>query len=54
VVLNTFIAGAIIGGWRWHMFGHEGVNGFNTHSLLVVTAGTIVFLIAYRAVRGTV
>ena len=53
-MLDTFIAGAIIGGWLWHMFGHEGVNGFNSHSFLAVTAGAIVFLIAYRAVRGTV
>src|SRR5690242_8272896 len=31
------IVGAIVGGWLWHYFGREGVNGLNVHSLFVAT-----------------
>ncbi len=45
------IVGALIGGWLFHMFGREGVNGLNLHSVFVATAGAIVFLILYHAFR---
>ena len=45
------IVGAVVGGWIFRMFGHEGVNGFNLHSLFVATVGAIVFLLVYHAIR---
>jgi uncharacterized membrane protein YeaQ/YmgE (transglycosylase-associated protein family) len=45
------IVGAVSGGWMFHLFGHEGVNGLNLHSILVATAGAIVFLFLYHAIR---
>ena len=43
------IVGAILGGWLFHYFGHEGVNGLNIHSFFVATVGAVVFLVAYHA-----
>ena len=56
IVLDTLlgIVGAIVGGWLFHMFGRAGVTGLNLHSILVATAGAVVFLIAYHAIRRTV
>jgi uncharacterized membrane protein YeaQ/YmgE (transglycosylase-associated protein family) len=56
VVLDTLlgIVGAIVGGWLFRMFGHAGVSGLNLHSLLVATAGAIVFLFVYHAIRRAV
>ena len=48
------IAGAIVGGWMFHMFGHSGVSGLNLHSLFVAVAGAIAVLLIYHAIRGTV
>ena len=45
------IVGALIGGWLFHLFGHEGVNGLNLHSMFVATLGAVVFLMLYHAVR---
>ena len=45
------IVGAVVGGWIFHMLGHEGVNGLNLHSLIVATVGAIVFLLLYHAIR---
>jgi uncharacterized membrane protein YeaQ/YmgE (transglycosylase-associated protein family) len=45
------IVGALIGGWMFHLFGHEGVNGLNIHSMLVATLGAVVFLFLYHAMR---
>jgi uncharacterized membrane protein YeaQ/YmgE (transglycosylase-associated protein family) len=56
VVLDVLlgVVGAMIGGWLFQRFGHAGVTGMNLHSILVATAGAIVFLIAYHAIRRTV
>ena len=53
IVLDVLlgVVGAIIGGWLFHFFGHIGVTGLNLHSILVATAGAIVFLIVYHAIR---
>jgi uncharacterized membrane protein YeaQ/YmgE (transglycosylase-associated protein family) len=53
VVLDILlgIVGALIGGWMFQKFGHEGVNGLNLHSILVATVGAIVFLILYHVLR---
>ena len=48
------IAGAIVGGWMFHMFGHGGVSGLNLNSLFVAVAGAIAVLLIYHAIRGTV
>ena len=45
------IVGAVIGGWLFHLFGHEGVNGLNVHSMFVATLGAVVFLFLYHAMR---
>lgn len=45
------IAGALVGGWLFRMFGHTGVNGLNVYSLFVATLGAIVFLFLYHAIR---
>jgi uncharacterized membrane protein YeaQ/YmgE (transglycosylase-associated protein family) len=45
------VVGAVSGGWMFHMFGHEGVNGLNLHSLLVATIGAVVLLFLYHAIR---
>ena len=45
------IVGAVIGGWLFHWFGHAGVNGLNLYSLFVATAGAVVFLFLYHAIR---
>jgi len=45
------IVGAVVGGWIFHMLGHEGVNGLNLHSLFVATVGAIVFLLLYHAIH---
>ena len=45
------IVGAVIGGWLWHYFGHEGVNGLNMHSIAVATIGAVAFLFIYHALR---
>lgn len=42
------IVGALVGGWLFHLFGHEGVTGFNIHSMFVATLGAIVFLLLYH------
>jgi uncharacterized membrane protein YeaQ/YmgE (transglycosylase-associated protein family) len=48
------IVGAIIGGWLFHMFGHEGVNGLNIHSFFVATVGAVLFLVVFHAFRRVV
>ena len=45
------IVGAVIGGWLFHYFGHEGVNGVNMHSIVVATIGAVAFLFLYHALR---
>lgn len=55
VVLDVLLGamGAIVGGWLFNAFGHTGVTGLNLHSILVATAGAIVFLVVYHAIRRT-
>ena len=45
------IVGAVIGGWLFHYFGHEGVNGMNVHSIVVATVGAVAVLFIYHALR---
>jgi len=48
------IVGAILGGWLFHWFGHEGVNGLNVHSFFVAIVGAIVFLVVVHMFRRAV
>jgi uncharacterized membrane protein YeaQ/YmgE (transglycosylase-associated protein family) len=45
------IVGAITGGWLFRIFGARGVSGLNLYSLMVAVIGSVVFLVAYHAVR---
>jgi uncharacterized membrane protein YeaQ/YmgE (transglycosylase-associated protein family) len=45
------VAGAIVGGWLFGVFGMSGVTGLNIYSLIVAVVGAVVFLLAYHAIR---
>lgn len=45
------IAGAIVGGWLFNMFGAPGVSALNFYSLAVAVVGSIVVLVVYHAIR---
>jgi uncharacterized membrane protein YeaQ/YmgE (transglycosylase-associated protein family) len=45
------VVGALIGGWLFHLFGAAGVNGLNLYSMFVAITGSVVFLVAYHAIR---
>jgi len=45
------IAGAIVGGFLFHLFGARGVEGFNIWSLLVAVVGSCVVLGAKRLIQ---
>lgn len=46
------IAGGLIGGFVFQMFGGAGVTGFNIWSLLVAVIGSVILLVIVKAVRG--
>ena len=46
------VVGAIVGGWLFAAFGHQGVNGLNIYSMLVAVIGAVVVLFLYHAVVG--
>jgi uncharacterized membrane protein YeaQ/YmgE (transglycosylase-associated protein family) len=48
------IIGAFVGGYLFTFFGARGVTGLNLYSLLVAVVGSVVFLIAYHALRRAV
>jgi uncharacterized membrane protein YeaQ/YmgE (transglycosylase-associated protein family) len=45
------VAGGIVGGWLFGVFGMSGVTGLNIYSLIVAVVGAVVFLLAYHAIR---
>jgi uncharacterized membrane protein YeaQ/YmgE (transglycosylase-associated protein family) len=45
------VVGAIVGGWLAHVFGLAGIARLNLYSLLVATAGAVVFLLLYHTIR---
>jgi uncharacterized membrane protein YeaQ/YmgE (transglycosylase-associated protein family) len=47
------IVGAIVGGYVFRLFGASGVSGLNIYSRIVAVIGSIVFLVIYHAIRGT-
>jgi uncharacterized membrane protein YeaQ/YmgE (transglycosylase-associated protein family) len=46
------IVGAVVGGWVATLLGWGRVNGFNLYSLLIATAGAIIFLAIWAAITG--
>ena len=48
------IAGAIVGGFLFGIFGGSGVSGVNVHSLIVAVVGAVAVLLVYHAFRRTV
>jgi uncharacterized membrane protein YeaQ/YmgE (transglycosylase-associated protein family) len=46
------IAGALVGGFLFALFGAEGVTGFDLYSMFVAVIGAIVVLLLYHAVAG--
>ena len=48
------IVGAIVGWWVFHLLGLAGVTHLNLYSLLVAVLGSVVFLVAYHAIRRNV
>jgi uncharacterized membrane protein YeaQ/YmgE (transglycosylase-associated protein family) len=48
------IAGAVVGGYLFQLFGQSGVTGFNLWSILVATVGAMLLIVAYHSVRGLV
>jgi uncharacterized membrane protein YeaQ/YmgE (transglycosylase-associated protein family) len=43
------IVGAFVGGFLAHLFGFEGITGFNLYSTLISVVGAIVVLVIYHA-----
>ena len=56
ILLDTLlgIAGAVVGGWIFSIFGATGVSGLNVYSLLVAVIGAVLFLFAYHGIRRMV
>ena len=52
VTTLTGIVGAVVGGFVATWLGFGGFRGFDIYSLLVATAGAILFLIVLRILRG--
>ena len=50
VTMLIGIAGALLGGWIFSLFGGGGVNGLNIGSIIVAVVGAIVLLAIYRMV----
>jgi uncharacterized membrane protein YeaQ/YmgE (transglycosylase-associated protein family) len=48
------IAGAVVGGWVFSIFGASGVSGLNLYSLFVAVIGAVLFLFAYHGIRRVV
>jgi uncharacterized membrane protein YeaQ/YmgE (transglycosylase-associated protein family) len=45
------IVGAFLGGYLFSLFGAHGVTGLNVYSLVVAVIGSVIFLVAYHAIR---
>jgi uncharacterized membrane protein YeaQ/YmgE (transglycosylase-associated protein family) len=50
VTMLIGIAGALLGGWIFSLFGGGGVNGLNIGSIIVAVVGAIILLAIYRMV----
>ena len=45
------VVGAIVGGWVFNMLGMVGITHLNLYSIGVATAGSVLFLVVYHAIR---
>ena len=52
VTILIGIAGALIGGFVFSLFGGGGVNGLNLGSIIVAVVGSLILLALYRMVSG--
>ena len=48
------VVGAVIGGWIAHLVGLAGITRLNVESIVIATAGSILFLFVYHAIRRNV
>jgi uncharacterized membrane protein YeaQ/YmgE (transglycosylase-associated protein family) len=48
------IVGAVLGGYLFNTFGAHGVTGLNLYSLFVAVVGSVIFLVAYHAIRRAI
>jgi uncharacterized membrane protein YeaQ/YmgE (transglycosylase-associated protein family) len=46
------IAGALIGGFVFSLFGGDGVTGLNLGSIIVAVVGALILLALYRMIAG--
>jgi uncharacterized membrane protein YeaQ/YmgE (transglycosylase-associated protein family) len=46
------IAGALVGGYLFNVFGAVGVTGFNIWSMFVAVIGAMLILVVYHAIAG--
>ena len=45
------VVGAVVGGWVFHLLGLTGVTTLSLYSIAVATAGAVLFLVLYHAIR---
>ena len=46
------IAGALVGGFLFDLFGASGVTGLNIYSMIVAVVGSVVVLLTYNVIAG--
>jgi uncharacterized membrane protein YeaQ/YmgE (transglycosylase-associated protein family) len=46
------IAGAVVGGFLFDLFGATGVTGLNIYSMIVAVVGSVVLLLIYNSLSG--
>jgi uncharacterized membrane protein YeaQ/YmgE (transglycosylase-associated protein family) len=44
------VVGAFVGGYLFHLFGHQGVSGINLYSIFVAAVGSAVVLFIYHVI----
>ena len=45
------VAGSLVGGWLFHVFGHQGITGFNLYSIVVSIIGAVIILVLYHGIE---
>jgi uncharacterized membrane protein YeaQ/YmgE (transglycosylase-associated protein family) len=53
ITLVLGVAGAVVGGYLFSVFGAQGVSGLNLYSIVVAVVGAVVVLVFYQAVTGS-
>jgi len=52
VTILIGIAGALVGGFVFSLFGGDGVSGLNLGSIIVAVIGSLILLALYRMIAG--